>query len=297
TLRIRVNDPDSIRDANLVPIVEIASLVPSGGTGSIRHKEKVRLATVSGNTEGRLTNEVMDEIREKLAEYPLPAGFTFSFTGEQEDQAESQAFLGGAFLLALFLIALILVTQFNSVFLPAIIMLAVILSLIGVFWGQMIVQLPFGVIMTGLGVISLAGVVVNNAIVLVDYIQQLRDRGLPRDEALVRAGLIRLRPVLLTAITTVLGLVPMALKISVDFSSLSIQQGGSSSAFWYPMAIAVIFGLAIATVLTLVVVPTLYSMFDDFEGLLKRVFRGKASRNESMAGAGEPSPAARAPNV
>ncbi|MEO0811633.1 MAG: efflux RND transporter permease subunit, partial [Myxococcota bacterium] len=297
TLRIRVNDPDFIRDANLVPIVEIASLVQSGGTGSIRHKEKVRLATVSGNTEGRLTNEVMDEIREKLAEYPLPAGFTFSFTGEQEDQAESQAFLGGAFLLALFLIALILVTQFNSVFLPAIIMLAVILSLIGVFWGQMIVQLPFGVIMTGLGVISLAGVVVNNAIVLVDYIQQLRDRGLPRDEALVRAGLIRLRPVLLTAITTVLGLVPMALKISVDFSSLSIQQGGSSSAFWYPMAIAVIFGLAIATVLTLVVVPTLYSMFDDFEGLLKRVFRGKASRNESMAGAGEPSPAARAPNV
>ncbi len=297
TLRIRVNDPDRIAEANLVPIGEIARLVPSGGTGSIRHKEKERVVTISANTEGRLANEVVAELRETLASYPMPEGFSYAFTGEQEDQAESQAFLGGAFLLALFLIALILVTQFNSVFLPAIIMLAVILSLVGVFWGQMIIQLPFGIIMTGLGVISLAGVVVNNAIVLVDYIQQLRDRGLPRDEALIRAGLIRLRPVLLTAITTVLGLVPMALKISIDFSTLSVQEGGSSSAFWFPMAIAVIFGLAIATVLTLVVVPTLYSLFDDFEGFLKRIFGGKSEKEESLAGAGEPSPAARAPNI
>ncbi|MEM6730086.1 MAG: efflux RND transporter permease subunit, partial [Myxococcota bacterium] len=298
TLRIRVNDPDFITDANLVPIGEVANLVPSGGTGSIRHKEKERLVTISANTEGRLPNDVVADVQKTLADFPLPEGFSISFTGEQEDQAESQNFLLGAFLLALFLIALILVTQFNSVFLPAIIMLAVILSLIGVFWGQMIVQLPFGVIMTGLGVISLAGVVVNNAIVLVDYIQQLRARGMPRDEALVRAGLIRLRPVLLTAITTVLGLVPMALKISIDFSTLSIQEGGSSSAFWFPMAIAVIFGLAIATVLTLVVVPTLYSLFDDFEGFLKRVFvRTHVPAREAVAGAGEPSPAARAPNV
>lgn len=299
TLRIRVNDPDSIADANLVPIGEVAALVPSGGTGSIRHIEKERVVTISANAEGRLANDVVAEIQRTLKDFPLPDGFDLSYTGEQEDQAETQAFLGGAFLLALFLIALILVTQFNSVFIPAVIMLAVILSLIGVFWGQMIIGLPFGVIMTGLGVISLAGVVVNNAIVLVDYIQQLRQRGVPRDEALIHAGLVRLRPVLLTAITTVLGLVPMALKISIDFSAMSVQRGGSSSAFWFPMAIAVIFGLAIATVLTLVVVPTLYSLFDDFEGFLRRIAGSKTAEVSQVSGTGAPSPApsARAPNV
>ncbi|MEO1175280.1 MAG: efflux RND transporter permease subunit, partial [Myxococcota bacterium] len=247
--------------------------------------------------EGRLPNDVVNDVKAALAEYSLPPGYSIDYTGEQQDQAESQAFLANAFLLALFLIALILVTQFNSVFLPAIIMLAVILSLIGVFWGQIIIQLPFGVIMTGLGVISLAGVVVNNAIVLVDYIQQLRERGLPRDEALVRAGLVRLRPVLLTAVTTILGLVPMALKISIDFSTLSVQKGGSSAEFWFPMAVAVIFGLAIATVLTLVVVPTLYSLFDDLEGSLKRIFSSRKSREPVGAGEPSPAPSARAPNI
>lgn len=297
TLRIRVNDPDYITDADLVPIGEIAQLKPASGTGSIRHVDRDRVATISANVEGRLPNDVISDVQAKLEDYDLPAGYSISYTGEQEDQAESQAFLGSAFLFALFLIALILVTQFNSVFLPAVIMLAVILSLIGVFWGQMIIQLPFGVIMTGLGVISLAGVVVNNAIVLVDYIQQLRARGLPRDEALVHAGLVRLRPVILTAVTTILGLVPMALKVSVDFSSLSIQKGGNSAEFWFPMAVAVIFGLAIATVLTLVVVPTLYSLFDDLEGSLKRIVSSRKSQEPLGAGEPSPAPSARAPNI
>ena len=158
--------------------------------------------------------------------------------------------------------------------LPGIILFSVVMSLNGVLWGQIITRLPFGVIMTGLGVISLAGIVVNNAIVLVDFVEQLRRRGLPRQEALRQAGLVRLRPVLLTAITTTLGLVPMALGASIDFFSLSVQVGGQSAEFWRPMALAVIFGLMVATILTLVMVPVLYSLADDLRGwLLRRVGR------------------------
>jgi len=119
----------------------------------------------------------------------------------------------------------------------------------------------FGIIMTGIGVISLAGVVVNNAIVLIDYINQLRRQGVELYEALLRAGLVRFRPVMLTAITTILGLLPMAIGVSFDFRNLSMIVGGESAQWWGPMAVAVIFGLAIATLLTLIVVPVLYAVF------------------------------------
>jgi predicted RND superfamily exporter protein len=137
--------------------------------------------------------------------------------------------------------------------------------LVGVLWGLIITGTSFGVIMTGIGVISLAGVVVNNAIVLLDYVEQLRDRGYETRDALIEAGLVRFRPVMLTAVTTILGLVPMALGISVDFSSLRLVVGGSTAEWWGPMAVAVIFGLAFATILTLVMVPTFYSIADGFK--------------------------------
>ena len=162
---------------------------------------------------------------------------------------------------------MILVSQFNSVSLPLIILMSIVLSWIGVFFGLTVTGMPFGTIMTGLGVISLAGIVVNNAIVLIDYIEKLRKRGLEVTEAVIQAGRTRLRPVLLTACTTILGLAPMALGWNVDIRHLAFNFRSESSMWWGPMAVAVIFGLTVSTLLTLVVVPAVYMIF---EGLRRR---------------------------
>ncbi len=167
------------------------------------------------------------------------------------------------------MIFLILVIQFNSLSQPLIIMSAVVISLVGVFIGLIIYAMPFGIIMTGIGIISLAGVVVNNNIVLIDYINVLRRRGISRREALIRAGLRRFRPVTLTAITTILGLIPLTFGFGFDIYSFSIADSGESAEFWRSMGIAVIFGLAFATVLTLVIVPIIYSTLDDVANVLK----------------------------
>ncbi len=151
-------------------------------------------------------------------------------------------------------------SQFDSIVLPFIILTSVILSLIGVMLGLVIMGMPFGIIMTGVGVISLAGVVVNNAIVLLDYTLKLRKRGRQKIEAVIEAGKTRFRPVLLTAITTIVGLMPLATGWSFDIHTLKFVAGGSSAQWWAPMAIAVIFGLAAATVLTLVIVPAMYAL-------------------------------------
>jgi multidrug efflux pump len=188
----------------------------------------------------------------------LPPGYQIRYAGEKEEQDEAQAFLSKAFVIALFLIVLILVAQFNTLKVPLIIMTTVILSLIGVLIGLLVCRMPFGIIMTGVGVISLAGVVVNNAIVLLDYTRLLEQRGLTLIDAAIQAGATRLRPVLLTAITTILGLIPMAVGISYDFHNMVWVTKSESSQWWSSMAIAVIFGLAFATLLTLVVLPTLY---------------------------------------
>jgi multidrug efflux pump subunit AcrB len=188
-----------------------------------------------------------------------------------QEQKESEDFLAKAFIVALFLIFFVLVSQFNSVTKPIIIMTAVILSLGGAFLGLAVFRQPFGIIMTGVGVISLAGVVVNNAIVLIDYIDKLRDRGMEVREAVVAAGATRLRPVILTAITTILGLLPMVTGVSFDFHQLAISWVSESSQWWRSMAIVVVFGLMVATFLTLVVVPTLYSFFEDLKDMRKRV--------------------------
>ncbi len=156
-------------------------------------------------------------------------------------------------------------TQFNSFITPFIIITSVILSLVGVFIGLLVTGTAFGIIMTGIGVISLAGVVVNNAIVLIDYYNQLLAKGLSSYDALLRAGSVRFRPVMLTAITTILGLLPMATGVSFDFRKLAWDIGGESSQWWGPMAVAVIFGLGFATLLTLIVVPVLCSLVDSMK--------------------------------
>ena len=258
-----------------IPISSVASYEIAGGSGAIQHIDQDLVITVTGDVAlGYNANAVQVEIKEFLASYELPEGYYAGMGGADQEQKDAQAFLGKAFLIAVALILMVLVTQFDSLAIPIIILATVVLSLVGVLWGLIITGTPFGVIMTGIGVISLAGVVVNNAIVLLDYVEQLRERGMELEKALIRAGMTRFRPVMLTAITTILGLVPMALGISFDFREFKLLTGGSSSQFWGPMAIAVIFGLAFATILTLVLVPTLYSINEDLANLWARL-RGR----------------------
>jgi len=213
-----------------------------------------------------------------LEEYNLPQGYTYAFTGEQQQQSEDTAFLNNAFLVALFCIFIILVTQFNSIISPFIIILSVLFSTIGVFFGYVLTGQEFSILMSGVGLISLAGIVVNNAIVLMDYINLLitnkrKSLGLEhmnlmdkKDvlECIVTGGATRLRPVLLTAITTVLGLIPLAIGFNFNFFSFvenwdpKFFLGGDNTAMWGPMSWTIIYGIIFATFLTLIVVPAMY---------------------------------------
>jgi multidrug efflux pump len=254
----RLHVPNARGEA--IPLSSLGEFEYTGGFGTIRRINQKRVVTLTADAEGRLSTEVLGDVQRRLGQLDLPPGYEIRYAGEKEEQDKAQAFLSKAFVTALFLILLILVAQFNTLTAPLIIMTTVILSLIGVLAGLLICRMPFGIIMTGVGVISLAGVVVNNAIVLLDYTRLLQRRGLDLIAATVQAGATRLRPVLLTAITTILGLIPMAIGVSYDFHKLAWVTKSESSQWWSGMAIAVIFGLAFATLLTLVVLPTLYVM-------------------------------------
>ncbi len=259
-----------------VPLTSVAAIKLSSGLGAISRVDQKRVVTVSADVSERLANDVIADIEDRIKDFDWPRGYTYRFTGEQEEQAKSSEFLEKAFLATIGIIFLVLVTQFNSTITPFIILTSVALSLIGVFFGLLVTGTAFGVIMTGVGVISLAGVVVNNSIVLIDYFNQLRAQGLGVTEALEKTGLIRFRPVILTAITTILGLLPMATGVSFNFIDLKWEIGGESSQWWGPMAVAVIFGLGVATLLTLVVVPVLCSLA---EGFKERFYSGEAQNH------------------
>jgi multidrug efflux pump len=240
-----------------IPLTSLANVSLGSGIGAIMRLDQKRVVTISGDVSGRLAKDIDNRLKKNV---DWPKGYIYRFSGEQKEQAKAQAFLSKAFFACIAIILLILMTQFNSFITPLIIMTSVILSLIGVFIGLLVTGTAFGIIMTGIGVISLAGVVVNNAIVLIDYYNQLLAKGFTSLDALLRAGSVRFRPVLLTAITTILGLLPMATGVSFDFRKLALDIGGESSQWWGPMAVAVIFGLGFATLLTLIVVPVLCSL-------------------------------------
>jgi multidrug efflux pump subunit AcrB len=278
-----VGDLKVFADGNPVPLTSVASWEVREGLGMIQRKDMDRVATISSQVSaGQNSNAVLGEVQAVLASFAdskLPAGYTLRYTGQNQEQAESQEFLTFAFILAITFIALILIGQFNSVVTPAVILTTVIMSTIGVLIGLMVFNMPFVIIMTGIGVISLAGIVVNNAIVLLDYVDTLRRRdGVPRRAALIRAGMTRFRPVVLTAVTTALGLIPLAIGLNFDFlglyASLSpeLYWGGEQASWWAPMAIAVIVGILFATFLTLLVVPVLYSIVDDISDWMKARF-------------------------
>jgi CzcA family heavy metal efflux pump len=274
--RRRVEDIENlnlvIEEGDLVPLSSVASVNLTTGLGGINRKDQKRVVTVAADVEGRLPNDALLEVKNMLAEHELPRGYAMTFAGESKDQEEAEAFLSQAFVIAVFSIGLILVVQFHSLTTPLIIIFSVLLSLVGVFSGLLITRLPFGIIMTGVGVISLAGVVVNNAIVLLDYIGKLRARGLAKLDAIIQGGVTRLRPVLLTAGTTILGLVPMAVGISFDFKKFHWVTDSDSVQWWQGMAVAVIFGLLFATALTLVIVPVMYSTVDSLNMWLRKRF-------------------------
>ncbi|MEM1033142.1 MAG: efflux RND transporter permease subunit [Myxococcota bacterium] len=283
---------DTSPDTFPVPLSAVASYELTGGSGSIRHIDQDLVVTVTGDVaDGFNENEVRQRVQQYIADKEMPAGFGLRLGGANDEQQSAVDFLSKAFLVAIFLIALVLVTQFNSFATPIIILGAVVLSLVGVLWGLIITGTPFGVIMTGLGVISLAGVVVNNAIVLLEYVEQLKEQGLATRDALIRAGLVRFRPVMLTAATTILGLVPMAVGVSFDVRNVAIVVGSQNALWWGPMAVAVIFGLLFATILTLVMVPTFYSILDDFRGFPQRVRERLGRRRPTTPAPAEQSPA------
>ncbi|MCL3779983.1 efflux RND transporter permease subunit [Prolixibacteraceae bacterium JC049] len=268
-----------IVNGSQIPISAVASFSYSTTYDKIKRINNRRVITVSSNVEeGYNANEINARIKQLLMSYDMPAGYSFQFTGEQQEQAESSAFLMFALFVAVSLILIIMVTQFNSFIRPVIIIMTVLFSTIGVFLGLGFFNMEFVVIMTGIGIISLAGIVVNNGIVLIDYIDLTRKRmkqemGLAENDfmpvadqidAIVYAGKTRLRPVLLTAITTVLGLLPLAIGLNFNFFTLysqfdpQITIGGEMVAVWGPMAWTVIFGLTFATLLTLVINPVMY---------------------------------------
>ena len=275
-----------------IPVSSLIEQEKSTSFSAIKHRQLNRVVTLySSVLAGYNANAVVSNVKKALNGYSLPNGVNFKFSGEIEEQEKNMSFLTKALASALGLILLLLVFQFNSVSKPVIILLSIFLSFTGVFLGLMAFQMPFVILMTMMGIIALAGIVVNNGVVLLDYTQLLIDRKSQSEklkegellgkklvtEAIVEGGTARLRPVILTAITTVLGLIPLGIGLNIDFFSLlsewdpKIYMGGDNVVFWGPLAWTVIFGLTFATFLTLVIVPSTFSIVYSFKLWLKRV--------------------------
>ena len=277
-----------------IPIAALVKTQNSSSYSAIKHRKSIRLVTLYSDVlAGYNANEVVANVKAALLNYPLDFGVEFKFTGEIEEQEKNMTFLSNALLAALALIMLLLVFQFNSISKPIIILISIFLSFTGVFLGITLFQMPFVILMTMMGIISLSGIVVNNGVVLLDYTQLLIDRKkiileVPEDEmlpnedaveAIIEGGTARLRPVILTAITTILGLIPLAIGLNIDFFSLfsdwdpRVYIGGDNVIFWGPLAKTVIFGLSFATFLTLIIVPATFLITYQIKLKWKKLFK------------------------
>jgi multidrug efflux pump len=263
-------DLERIRDLRVttaggpVPIRNFIEWRPAEMVGEIHRIDGRRYYTVTANVaEGVLTDAKVEELRDWQAGLEIPEGLTIRFRGEDEEQNKAIAFLSKAFFVAIFIMAIILVTQFNSFFQALLVLTAVIFSTIGVFIGLLVTGQPFGVVMNGIGVIALAGIVVNNNIVLIDTFDYHRKSGAAVLEAVLRTGAQRLRPVVLTTVTTVLGLLPMVLRLNIDLINREVSYNSPSTQWWAQLATSVVFGLLFATFLTLVLTPCLLVMGDN----------------------------------
>ena len=245
----------------MVPISNFVERTANPKTDLIRHIDSQRVIIVEANmVPGELLSIELPKLQALLPSLGLDPRVNLSVKGQNEQQDESTAFLQNAFLIALFVMAIILVTQFNSFYQAFLILSAVLFSTVGVVLGLLIFQKPFGIVMSGIGVIALAGIVVNNNIVLIDTYNILRKEGVPAMEAILRTGAQRLRPVLMTTVTTILGLLPMVAEVNIDFIGRNVDIGGPSTEWWSQLATAVAGGLAFATVLTLVLTPCMLAL-------------------------------------
>lgn len=261
------------RDMNMggqirqVPLSAVADIHYSNTYASIKRIDQKRVVTLYSNVlTGFNANEVVQQIQTAVGEFPKPNGIMIKMTGEQEDQAETANFLVVAMVGAFGLILMIMVTQFNSIGRPLVIFMEILFSIIGVFLGFSVFGMDISIVMTGVGIMALAGIVVRNGIVLVEFTDLLIQQEMPVYEAVVEAGRTRMTPVLLTAIAAILGLIPLAVGLNIDFEGLfakfkpHIFFGGDNVAFWGPLAWTMVYGLIFATFLTLILVPVMYAM-------------------------------------
>lgn len=263
-------------DGSYIPLSVFARLQPREKSGDIERKEGTRYMYInSGVAEGMLPAERFEKLKASLAETPLTQNVLVSFGGEDEDIAETQAFLGSSFMLSLVLMVIVLMLQFNSLWQAFVTMSAIVLSTGGVVLGLWAAGQPFGIVMCGLGVISLAGIVVNNNIVLIDTYNEYRKRGYEARHAAFRAGLVRFRPVVLTAVTTILGLLPMVFQLTIKILDREVLVGAPSSQWWTQLSSSIAGGLTFATILTLVATPAMLVIGGRF-------FRTPAASGPSM---------------
>ena len=242
----------------MVSISNFVTLVPAQKTGTLERVDSKRVITIQADVEeGLLVDDKLTELRAALKDIQFDRSLNIEFKGEDEEQRDTMAFLGKAFATAIFLMAVILVTQFNSFYQMLMVLSAIVFSTAGILLGLLITAQPFGIVMVGIGIISLAGIVVNNNIVLIDTFNVLRNSGMDSMEAAMRTGAQRFRPVILTAVTTVLGLMPMVLSMNIDFINRSVTFGAPSSQWWTQLSTAIAGGLTFATVLTLMLTPCL----------------------------------------
>jgi multidrug efflux pump subunit AcrB len=248
-----------------IPLSSVAKVSYKNSFAAIKRKNQKRIVTISSNVlTGYSPNDILPKIQKSLKNFPIKDGYEIRFAGEAEDQKETSDFLARALMISIGLIFGILATQFNSFSKPFIILTEIIFSIIGVLLGIGIFKMTFVIVMMGMGIVGLAGIIVKNGILLIEYMDELRSRGMKLREAIVEAGKIRLSPVLLTATSTILGLIPMAIGFNIDFVSLfqdldpKIFIGGDNVAFWGPLSWTIIFGLGFATFITLVLVPCMY---------------------------------------
>jgi len=260
-----------------VPISAFANVEYSETYGGIKRKDLKRIISLQSNVlTGYNENEVVQAVGREVANFPVPAGISITMGGQQEEQAETMGFLGNAMLISMGLIFLLLIMQFNSLSRTVVIMSEIVFSIIGVFLGVSIFGTEFSIVMSGIGIVALAGIVVRNGILLVEFMDLMLKEGMKPYDAIVEAGRTRMTPVVLTATAAILGLVPLGVGLNIDFEGLfthfnpHIFFGGDNVAFWGPLAWTMIFGLSFATFLTLILVPVMMLLSFRLKGWLSR---------------------------
>lgn len=282
-MKIVFRDMASGGQVKQIPISSLVDVDYTSTYGSIKRKNVKRVITLFSNVLGGYTpTAVNEQLATAIRDFPKNSNqVTIAQTGEGAQQAETGAFLGKALLIALMLILFILVLQFNSVSKSVIILTEILFSIIGVLLGFAITGMQVSVVMTGIGIVGLAGIVVKNAILVIDFSDELRARGMKTKEAVIQAGKIRIIPVLLTALAAIFALIPLGIGFNINFVTMfsdlnpHIFFGGDSARFWKPLAWTIIFGLAFAFFMTLIMVPTMYLIAERLRRPMRRMFGGK----------------------